>query len=75
MKIAIEEGQISLFDLPMEIEQKELKIRLLEDCKNLREDFLKGNVYEVWKEKPKNYVIYLDGTFYEPLKENCERVN
>lgn len=79
MKIAVEEGQISIFDLPNE--QKEVKesnkpkIRLLKDMKDLRQDFLKGNVYEVWEEKPNNYLIYLDGTFYGPLKENCERVN
>lgn len=51
------------------------KIKLLRDLKDLREDFKKGNEYEVWQEKEKNYVIYLEGTFYEPLKENCERVN
>lgn len=51
------------------------KIKLLRDLKDLREDFKKGNEYEVWQEKENNYVIYLDGTFYGPLKENCERVN
>ena len=71
------EGQISLFDLPNE--QKEVKesnkpkIRLLKDMKDLRQDFLKGNVYEVWEEKPNNYLIYLDGTFNGHLKKIGER--
>lgn len=55
-------------------ENNKPKIKLLRDLKDLREDFLKGNIYEVWQEKSRNYVIYLDGTFYEPLKENCEIV-
>ena len=78
MKIAVEEGQISIFDLPNE--QKEVKesnkpkIRLLKDMKDLRQDFLKGNVYEVWMEQPENYIIRIDGVAYGPLKKSCEIV-
>ncbi len=55
--------------------KEKLKIRLLEDCKDVKEDFLKGNVYEVWMEQPENYIIRIDGVAYGPLKKSCERVN
>lgn len=55
--------------------KEKLKIRLLEDCKDIKEDFLKGNEYEVWMEQPENYIIRIDGVAYGPLKKSCERVN
>ena len=55
--------------------KEKLKIRLLEDCTDIKNDFLKGNVYEVWMEQPENYIIRIDGAAYGPLKKSCERVN
>lgn len=55
--------------------EEKLKIRLLEDCTDIKDDFLKGNIYEVWMEQPENYIIRIDGVAYGPLKKSCERVN
>lgn len=71
MKNIVVEGQISLFDLP----EEKLKIRLLEDCTDIKNDFRKGNVYEVWMEQPENYIIRIDGVAYGPLKTSCEIVS
>lgn len=54
--------------------KEKLKIRLLEDCTDIKNDFLKGNVYEVWMEQPENYIIRIDGVAYGPLKKSCEIV-
>ena len=54
--------------------KEKLKIRLLEDCTDIKNDFLKGNVYEVWMEQPENYIVRIDGVAYGPLKKSCEIV-
>lgn len=49
-------------------------IRLKEDCTELNSKLTKGSVWIFILEQENNYIINLDGMYYEPLKINCERI-
>lgn len=49
-------------------------IRFKEECTELNSKFTLGSVWNFLFEHQNNYIIELDGTFYGPLKERCERL-
>ena len=49
-------------------------IRLKEDCTELNSKLTKGSVWSFIFEQENNYVIKLDGVYYGPLKNKCERI-
>lgn len=49
-------------------------IRLKEDCTELNSKLTKGSVWIFLLEQENNYIINLDGMYYGPLKNSCERI-
>lgn len=49
-------------------------IRLKEDCTELHNSFLCGSVWSFIFEQENNYIIELNGVYYGPLKNSCERI-
>ena len=49
-------------------------IRLKEDCTELHSSFLYGSVWSFIFEQENNYIIELNGVYYGPLKNSCERI-
>lgn len=49
-------------------------VMIKEDCTGLNSSFTKGSVWPYIFEHENNFIILLDGTYYGPLKESCEKV-
>ena len=61
------EGQISIFDKP--------KIKLIEDCTSIYPLLTKDSIQDVFMEKDKHYIIYLDDVFYGIYKSAAIKIN
>lgn len=66
MKYMIER-QISIFDKP--------KVKLIEDCTNVHHLLTKDSIQDVFMEKDKHYIIYLDNVFYGIYKSAAIKIN
>lgn len=46
-----------------------------EDDTELNSEFTKGSVWEYIFEHENNFIIFLRGIYYGPLKDNCTKLN
>lgn len=59
-----------------DMEQLGFKLVMIKvDYTELNSKFTKGSVWPYEFEHENNYIIKIDGTYYGPLKECCERVS
>lgn len=61
------EGQISIFD--------KNKVRLMEDLTSINPLLTKDSIQEVFMEKDKYYIIYLENVFYGIYKSDAIKIN
>ena len=44
------------------------------DCTELHKSFLCGSIHQYLFEHENNFIIKIDGVFYGPLKDSCEKI-